>query len=76
MGADIHVYDNIAEITGGRLHGSSVNATDLRAGAALLIAAASAEGESRITGAELIARGYEDLVEKLGALGADVGVID
>ena len=76
MGADITVLENIAEIKGGRLHGASVTATDLRGGAALLIGGACAEGESRIGGAELIMRGYEDVVEKLTALGADVVAAD
>ena len=76
MGADITVLKNIAEIKGGRLHGASVTATDLRGGAALLIGGACAEGESRIGGAELIMRGYEDVVEKLTALGADVVAAD
>ncbi len=75
MGADIQIYKSIAEIKGGRLHGADVLATDLRAGAALLIAALTAEGESHIGNAELITRGYEDYVEKYKALGADISLL-
>jgi UDP-N-acetylglucosamine 1-carboxyvinyltransferase len=51
-----------------------VTATDLRAGAALVIAGLQAEGETVIHGKEIIDRGYEDLDVQLRALGADVAV--
>lgn len=73
MGADIVVVDNTAHITGVPcLQGAVVKGTDLRAGAALVIAALGAEGVSTISGLEFIDRGYEDLVAKLRALGADI----
>ena len=49
-----------------------MTATDLRGGAALLIGALGAEGKSEILGSELIFRGYERIVERLSALGANV----
>lgn len=73
MGADIVVVDNTAHITGvPTLHGATVKGCDLRAGAALVVAALGAEGVSTISGLEFIERGYEDLVGKLKALGADI----
>ena len=73
MGADIVVVDNSVHITGGpSLHGATVKGSDLRAGAALVIAALGAEGTSTISGLEYIERGYQDLVGKLKALGADI----
>jgi UDP-N-acetylglucosamine 1-carboxyvinyltransferase len=54
------------------LTGAEVVATDLRAGAALVIAALAAEGETKIGNVEYIDRGYEDLVCKLKSLGADI----
>lgn len=73
MGADIVVVDNTAHITGTpRLHGAAVKACDLRAGAALVIAALGAEGVTTITGLEYIDRGYQDLVNKLKSLGANI----
>ena len=52
------------------LHSAKLRSPDLRGGAALLIAALATKGVSEIGGAELIARGYEHLGEKLGSLGA------
>jgi UDP-N-acetylglucosamine 1-carboxyvinyltransferase len=73
MGADIVVVDNKALITGvPSLHGAVVKGCDLRAGAALVIAALGAEGVSTVYGLEFIDRGYEDLVTKLRSLGADI----
>jgi len=73
MGADIVVVDNTAHITGvPTLKGTAVRGCDLRAGAALVIAALAAEGESTITGIEYMERGYEDIVSKLKALGANI----
>ncbi len=74
MGANIHVFDShTAAIYGPcRLHGSDVEIPDLRAGATLVLAALAAEGTSRITGTEHVARGYEDLVGKLGRIGARI----
>jgi UDP-N-acetylglucosamine 1-carboxyvinyltransferase len=77
MGATIEVFGNSARIMGGiRLTGASVGAMDLRAGAALIIAALAAEGTSEITGVEYIERGYCDLDKKLRAIGAEVYLVD
>ena len=59
-------------VTGKPLHGAGVHSTDLRGGAALVVAALAAEGVSRVDGLEHILRGYEDLEGQLSALGADV----
>ena len=73
MGAAITVENNCAFFVNVmKLRGASVSATDLRAGAALVIAALAAEGETRIDGVEHIRRGYVDIVGKLKALGADI----
>ncbi|MBO5845557.1 MAG: UDP-N-acetylglucosamine 1-carboxyvinyltransferase [Clostridia bacterium] len=77
MGAEIDVTGNVARIMGGvPLCGASVNATDLRAGAALVIAALAAKGTSEIGGVEYIERGYCDIDTKFRALGADISIID
>jgi UDP-N-acetylglucosamine 1-carboxyvinyltransferase len=74
MGANIHVFDaHTAAIYGPcELHGSDVEIPDLRAGATLVLAALAADGISRISGTEHVARGYEDLVGKLGRVGARI----
>lgn len=73
MGADIKQEGRTAVINGvPKLAGAQVVASDLRAGAALVIAALAAEGQSEITGVEHIIRGYENLVEKLTSLGAQI----
>ncbi|GAK07012.1 MULTISPECIES: UDP-N-acetylglucosamine 1-carboxyvinyltransferase [Geomicrobium] len=71
MGADIKVEGRSAMINGGkRLEGARVKASDLRAGAALVIAGLMADGVTEITGVHHIDRGYESLEEKLKGLGA------
>ena len=71
MGANIKTEGNAAVILGNRrLSGAPVRATDLRAGAALIIASLASEGESQISGLHHIDRGYEDLVAKFRAGGA------
>lgn len=73
MGADISVADRVAVVSGvERLHGARVRCTDLRGGAALMVAALTAEGESVISDIHHIHRGYEDPVRDLGALGAEI----
>ena len=73
MGANSRVIDTTAIITGvDRLVGARVNATDLRAGASLVIAALMAEGVTEISGVEYIMRGYEHFDEKLRTLGAHI----
>ena len=72
MGADIRLKGHIATISGGKLNGADVMATDLRASSALVLAALAARGESKIHRIYHLDRGYERLEAKLGALGADI----
>ena len=76
MGANTRVIETTAIITGvERLTGARVNATDLRAGAALVIAALMADGVTEISGIAHLMRGYERIDEKLRGLGADIELI-
>ena len=71
MGARIEINGKTASVDGvERLHGAEVEAHDLRAGAALVIAGLSAEGTTMVDNIHFIERGYENLVEKMTALGA------
>ncbi|MGI6045761.1 MAG: UDP-N-acetylglucosamine 1-carboxyvinyltransferase [Eggerthellaceae bacterium] len=73
MGADISIEDHHALVRGvPHLQGAQVEATDLRSGAALVLAGIGAEGETRIHKIAHIDRGYEDYVGKLSSLGAAV----
>jgi len=73
MGADAKVDGKMAVITGvDKLRCAPVKATDLRAGAAMIIAGLMAEGVTEIGDIEHIDRGYEDVVEKFASLGADI----
>ena len=73
MGADISVEGRTAVVKGvSKLVGAPVSATDLRAGAALIIAGLAAEGTTEIDNIEYIDRGYEDVVEKFTALGGNI----
>lgn len=72
MGADILVCGNSAVITGGNLRGARMKALNLRAGAALAIAALAAEGESEIEDVFYIDRGYDGFEKELTALGASI----
>ena len=73
MGARIQVDGKVAVIEGvEKLTGAPVRASDLRAGAALVIAGLAAEGTTEIEEIAYIERGYEDIVEKLRKLGADI----
>ncbi len=73
MGADVKVEGSSAIITGPtRLQGARVRATDLRAGAALVVAGTMAEGITEIVGLEHIDRGYSKMVEKLQGIGAKI----
>ena len=58
------------------MHGASVKATDLRAGAALVIAGLMAEGRTEITNVEFILRGYSNIIDKLRNLVADIELIE
>lgn len=73
MGANINTIERVALVSGvDKLKPANVGATDLRAGAALVCAALSAEGTSYIAHASKIDRGYENICEKLTALGATI----
>lgn len=77
MGANLTVDGNVCIVEGvEKLTGAAVTAADLRAGISLVIAALSAEGITEISEVRFIERGYENLVEKLRSLGANVKVID
>lgn len=73
MGADIRTEGHHAVVRGkARLSGAPVRAHDIRAGAALVVAALGADGETRIADPHHLDRGYEDLVAKLRGVGADI----
>ena len=75
MGAQIQVDGKVAVIEGvSRLTGAAVEACDLRAGAALIIAGLSAQGTTEIGKIQHIERGYEDIIGKLRRLGADIRI--
>lgn len=77
MGASITTAERSATIEGPtKLIGCDVRATDLRAGAAMILAGLVAEGETRIGDLHHIDRGYENIVEKLRNLGADIERVD
>ena len=77
MGADIHTAGRVAVVTGtGGLQGAQVHGPDLRGGAALVVAALAAKGDSSVTGLRHIRRGYEDLAGNLRALGARIWETD
>ncbi|MDU6881017.1 UDP-N-acetylglucosamine 1-carboxyvinyltransferase, partial [Finegoldia magna] len=77
MGAHIDIDNRQAIVEGmPRLHGAVVNATDLRAGAALVCAALTAEGKTEVGRLHHIDRGYDDFVGKLQRLGADIVRVD
>lgn len=77
MGADISVEGSLI-ITNGpnKLHGTEVVASDLRAGACLVIAGLMAEGTTTIYNVEYILRGYDHIIEKLTALGAEIQMVE
>lgn len=73
MGADIRVEGKVAVVYGVPiLHGAAVRSADLRGGAALVVAALGAEGESTITGLQHVDRGYEDIDQVLRGLGGRI----
>ena len=77
MGAHIEIDGKTAVVAGMEgLHGATVRARDLRAGAALIIAGLAAEGTTRVENIHYVERGYEQLVEKLTALGAKIRRVD
>ena len=77
MGANIQITGKTATVVGvENLYGATVAAHDLRAGAALVIAGLSAQGTTYVDNILYIERGYEKLIEKLAALGADIRRIE
>ena len=73
MGARVRIYEQSAVIEGvPQLHGAAVEATDLRAGAALVVAGLMAQGTTEIYNTHFIDRGYEKLEEKFSSLGAQI----
>jgi len=74
MGADIAVADSNTIFVNGteKLQGARVEAPDIRAGASLIIAGLAAEGQTTVTDLKHIDRGYENIADKLAALGARV----
>ena len=76
MGAKIQVDGKVAVIEGVKsFSGAKVQACDLRAGAAMVIAGLAANGETEIDSIHHIERGYENIVEKLAAVGADIQLV-
>ena len=76
MGAEIAVAGKVATVKGGgKLLGAPVRACDLRAGAAMIIAGLTAQGTTAIEDIDHIRRGYERIVEKFSALGADIRIV-
>ena len=77
MGASIQVDTKMAIVDGvEQLHGCTVKACDLHAGAAMVIAGLAADGVTTVEDAHYIERGYECFIDKLRALGADIRRID
>ena len=77
MGADIKTEGKVAVVNGVKsLHPASVTSTDLRGGAALLLACLSAQGESTLSDIEHIDRGYQHIEDDLNLLGAKVARIE
>ena len=76
MHADIHIQDQTIVINNSdQLHGHTVKATDLRQGAALVIAGLLCKGYTTVTNISYIQRGYEDIVKDLAGVGAQVKYI-
>src|SRR5699024_10176773 len=77
MGADAEIKGNLIRLHGpSQLYGAEVMASDLRAGACLVIAGLMAEGTTTISKVEYILRGYDHIIEKLTALGSDIKMIE
>ena len=77
LGAHIQVDGKVAVVEGvQQLVGAPIQACDLRAGAALVIAGLAAQGMTELSHVQYIERGYEDLVGKLRAVGADISLLD
>jgi UDP-N-acetylglucosamine 1-carboxyvinyltransferase len=73
MGANIEVHGGTATVTGvDKMKGAPVMATDLRASVSLILAGLAAEGETQVNRVYHLDRGYENVAEKLGRVGADI----
>ncbi len=73
MGADVVVKNRVATVYPVKgFHGADVRACDLRAGAALIVAALAAQGETNLSEVGYVERGYENIIEKLQAVGASI----
>ena len=76
LGAQVEVDDRRAIIDGvEKFHGAHVQACDLRAGAAMVVAGLAAEGTTQISQVQFIERGYEDIINKLRSVGADISIV-
>ena len=75
MGASIIQKDNFVEVSPSKLFGTSLDATDLRAGAALITASLGASVKTEINNVNYIVRGYEKLVSKLSTIGGNIKII-
>ena len=76
LGAQVEVNDRRATIDGvEKFHGAHVQACDLRAGAAMVVAGLAAEGTTQISQVQFIERGYEDIINKLRSVGADISIV-
>ena len=75
MGASISRLRNMVYIKEAQLTGASLDETDLRAGASLVLAALGAAGESEINNVNYIVRGYESIVEKIADIGGKIKLI-
>ena len=75
LGAKINVVGNTAYIRKSKLLGAEIDATDLRAGAALVLGGLGAEGESTINNINYIVRGYENIVEKIVNIGGNIKLL-
>jgi len=76
MGADVTVSENTATVHPCLLHRAALRSPDLRGGAAVVIAGLAAAGVTRVEDIQYIERGYQDIVGKLRALGADIKCVD
>ena len=76
LGAQVEVDDRRAIIDGvEKFRGAQVQACDLRAGAAMVVAGLAAEGTTQISQVQFIERGYEDIINKLRSVGADISIV-
>lgn len=76
MGAHVDVNGDVATVFGAKLSAATVEARDLRGGAALVVAALNADGTSKVCDVEHVNRGYSKLAESLASIGAKITVVD